>query len=309
MDLASLVQIEATNSLISDNKETDAGISMEEAFNAINPASSVFTDTVYIICEKKNFRTDALLTIFSNEYKTKVIYTSTDGIPEINDPICFVVDVTSTESKLAQKIIYYIQDVAYEKNKHIFLIGEIEDLKNARPFFTRKDISVTEFARPIDINQTIDDIKEIISVPPRTVRRKQVVVCDDSLTFIKLLKKTLEKRYEVFTAQSAFDCIKILAGMDPPDMVIIDFEMPTCDGMTLCSMIKERPEYKNTAIVFYSGNSDVDNIIHLMPMIDGYILKDKPVTRLDTELEEIFRKKKKERKSKKEKKEKKNKGK
>ncbi len=287
-----------------------SGISMEDAFKGVKNDTNynMLSETVYIICEKKSFRADALYNMFSGEYNTKIIYTSTDGIPEMTRPLCFVIDITSTDNRAAQKMIYYIQDIAYENNRHIFLIGEPEDIESAKAFFNRRDISVTDFPRPIDVKECIEEIKAIVENPPRIKRTKHVLVVDDSTIFLKLLKNTLGKHYKVTTAQSAFECIKILSGLsEPPDMVIIDYMMPVCDGLTLCGMLKEQPEYKNLAIVFYSGMSDVDNIIQVMPMIDGYILKDKPVTRLDGYLEDIFKKKKKERKSKEEKKEKKKK--
>ncbi len=78
-----------------------------------------------------------------------------------------------------------------------------------------------------------------------------------------------------------------------PDLIIIDYMMPTCDGLTLCKMIKENKLTQGIPVIFYSGNNNVDEIIQLMPMIDGYVLKSTPVSNLEECLEKLFEKKKK----------------
>lgn len=288
------------------------GISMQDAVSSTEDyMRNVYNETLYIICERKNFRTDAFLAMFSGMFNVKNIYTSIEGIPQIELPLGFLIDVNFTDQRILQQVLIYIQDVAYAKNRHIFLIGEPDELDIAKAFITRKDISVIKFARPIDVKQCTDEIKNTLTTPPSIKRQKTVICCDDSEIYLKILKKNLEPHYKVYTARSAFDLITILAKHfsppenSAPDMFIIDYLMPVIDGMTLVKAIKEKDEYKDVPVVFYTGNTDVDEMIKVMPLVDGYILKDKPVTRLEDDLEGILKKKKEERKSKKEKKKKK----
>ncbi len=312
MDLSSYLKTDLiTTSEIKFEDDTPisskAGISMLDAVSSTEEyRHSLFIENIYIICERKNFRTDALLNMFSGEYSAKVVYTLTDGIPQAEDPLCFVIDVNFADKRTLQKVLVYIQDIAFEKNKHIFLIGEPEELQIARSHFTRKDIAITQFARPIDIKQCTEEIKNIIATPPAVKRKKHIMVCDDSTTICKLLRRTLEPHYKVSTANSAFDFIALLTSApEPPDMLIIDYYMPVVNGALLLEMIKQKEEYRDIAVAFYTGNSDVNEMISVMPLIDGYILKDRPVTRIEKDLENIFKKKKEERKFKKEKKKKK----
>lgn len=262
--------------------------------------------TVYIVCKKKSFRAEGLFNLFSEEYNTQIIYTSDKKMPELVNPLCFVIDITDfIGSKSAQKAVLYINEVAANRNKPIYLIGEPEDLDNTAIMFKRSDISVTKFKRPIDTKRVIYEITTDLLTSKPTEKKKHVVIVDDSITYLKLMQKKLQEHYRVTVASSALECIKLILGFkEPPDMIIIDYIMPICDGPTLVGMLRQEPQLNDTPIIFYSGNTETDDIINLMPMIDGYILKTEPVTDLAFHLEEIYKKKKTELKEKRNKKKK-----
>ena len=266
--------------------------------------SMLFNNTAYIICEKKSFRSDAFVTMLAEEFKTDTIYTSSGNIPSVKDPLCFIVDVNGLfDDRTAQKILVYIQDVAYENNIHIFLIGEPEELQNSKEIVNRQGVAVTQFQRPLDMKQCVDEIKDVILSTPITKRKKHILATDDSQVFCTLLQKNLEQTYRITTCLSAYDTIAELTKIAPdvPDMLIIDQKMPIVDGITLVKLLKQRPELQDIPVIVYSGNDNVEDMIELMPIVDFYIPKTEPAVKINKYVEEVFKKKKKERKSKKEK--------
>ena len=246
--------------------------------------------TVYVVGEKPGFRPNSLYVELSDEYRTKIIYLSGGKKEDIINPLCFVVDVTTSMiTNHSRKILAYLHKHAFGKVIPIFLIGEPEDLENARRLGFPKNVHITEFERPVDMKECIRQIEKVLSHDDSEDKRKHILVVDDSITFLRLVKKTLEKDYDITISSSAFNCIEALSSLpDLPDLIIIDYMMPACDGLTLCRMIKEDNRTKDIPIIFYSGNSNVDEIIQLMPLIDGYMLKTQPVTSLKGYLENFF---------------------
>ncbi len=245
---------------------------------------------IYVVCEKPGFRSNGLVTELSAEHETKIIYLSGPKKEEIVNPLCFVVDVTTSMiTNHSRKILAYLHKHAFGRVIPIFLIGEPEDLENARKMGFPKNVSITEFERPVDMKECIRRIEKVLLHDDNEDTKKHILVVDDSITFLRLVKKTLEKEYDITISSSAFNCIEALSSLpDLPDLIIIDYMMPACDGLTLCRMIKEDNRTKDIPVIFYSGNSNVDEIIQLMPLIDGYMLKSQPITSLKSYLEDFF---------------------
>lgn len=252
--------------------------------------SDEFSKVIYVVCEKPGFRSNGLFTELSGEYNARIVYLSGPKKEEIVNPLCFVVDVTTSMiTNYSRKILAYLHKHAFGRIIPIFLIGEPEDLENAKRLNFPKNVRITEFERPVDMKECIKQIEKVLSHDDTDEKKKHILVVDDSITFLRLVKKTLEKEYDITISSSAFNCIEALSSLpDLPDLIIIDYMMPACDGLTLCRMIKEDDRTKDIPIIFYSGNSNVDEIIQLMPLIDGYMLKSQPVISLKSYLEEFF---------------------
>ena len=276
---------------------TDALTSIDECINDIDTTKMNRNRNVYVVCEGKSFRSESLYSELSKEYKVKMILLKQEPVLEFENALFFLIDITNFEMiKVVQKIVKEVQEQAFKQGVPIFILGEASDLSNINSYI-RKDAEVKEFERPIQIKEMLSDIEQYIANIAVKGNRKHIMVVDDSITFLRLVQKTLEKKYRVTVTPSAFECIKTLGSMEVlPDLIIIDYMMPTCDGLTLCKMIKENKLTQGIPVIFYSGNNNVNEIIQLMPMIDGYVLKSTPVANLEEYLEKLFEKKKKEQK-------------
>lgn len=104
-------------------------------------------------------------------------------------------------------------------------------------------------------------------------KRKKILVVDDSDIMRHALKELLEKDYEVSMANSGVSAIRCIT-LDRPDLVLLDYEMPVCDGSQVLEMIRSEEEFKELPVVFLTGRMDkssVQKVIALNPK--GYLLK------------------------------------
>ena len=96
---------------------------------------------------------------------------------------------------------------------------------------------------------------------------------DDNPVLLRNMRNMLQDKYRVTLATSAAQCMKVL-GQDKPDLVILDYEMPVCDGRQTLEMIRADNDLKDIPVIFLTGVSDRDNISAVLSLRPAaYILK------------------------------------
>ena len=100
-------------------------------------------------------------------------------------------------------------------------------------------------------------MSEAMTVPPLgeapAKRTPNVYFIDDSATIREVIK--IAFRRENITVITAGDAATALAQFEQnrPDVVITDVIMPDQDGYSVCSQIKQHPEFSETPVVLMSG--------------------------------------------------------
>ena len=104
--------------------------------------------------------------------------------------------------------------------------------------------------------------------------RNRIVVVDDDVTILSLLKLSLENEgYEVISAENGMEALKKIR-RNPPDLVLADIMMPVLDGLKLCRLIKGDPQLKKVYMVLLTARtSSQDKIEGLTSGADDYITK------------------------------------
>ena len=103
--------------------------------------------------------------------------------------------------------------------------------------------------------------------------KKTILLIDDSGIFLRMLNGVLSEKYNVRMATS---CQKALVSIceKKPDLILLDYEMPICNGRETMIKIREIESNKNIPIVFVTAVNKVENIkavLSLKPA--GYVLK------------------------------------
>lgn len=120
--------------------------------------------------------------------------------------------------------------------------------------------------------------------------RKKILIVDDSATVREAVKLMLSKDYSVSAVDSGVAAIRTIA-LDTPDLVLLDYEMPVCDGRQTLEMLRSDEVFSNVPVIFLTGRKDPSSMIGVMPLKpSGYILKTSKPTEIKKEIDEFFAK-------------------
>jgi putative two-component system response regulator len=85
--------------------------------------------------------------------------------------------------------------------------------------------------------------------------KKQILVVDDNISNLKFISAQLSDVYRVVMAKSGGQALKI-AEKQPPDLVLLDIDMPDMDGFETLRLMRENPEIPKLPVIFLSASSD-----------------------------------------------------
>ena len=120
--------------------------------------------------------------------------------------------------------------------------------------------------------------------------KKKMLIVDDSAVMLQAIKGLFEEEYEVQTAKSGVAAIRCMT-LDKPDLVLLDYEMPVCNGQQVLEMIRAEEAFVDTPVIFLTGTVDKERIQKLLPLKPaGYLLKTIPPKEIKAAVEEFFSK-------------------
>jgi sigma-B regulation protein RsbU (phosphoserine phosphatase) len=83
-----------------------------------------------------------------------------------------------------------------------------------------------------------------------------ILVVDDAPENIDLLDGVLNKDYKIKAALNGEKALKIAGSENPPDIILLDIEMPGMDGYEVCRRLKADPQTRDIPIIFVTAKSD-----------------------------------------------------
>ena len=126
---------------------------------------------------------------------------------------------------------------------------------------------------PLNAANAMNQIKKYLS---EENRKKKILVVDDSDLMRKNMISLLGDDYEVTESSSSISAIKTLA-LNRPDLILLDYEMPVCDGKQTLEMIRMDEEIADIPVVFLTGRGDAESVRNVMALKPrGYLLKSMP---------------------------------
>ena len=121
-------------------------------------------------------------------------------------------------------------------------------------------------------------------------QRKRILVVDDSDFMRSTLQDVLGSDYEVKTADSGMSAIRSIT-LIRPDLVLLDYEMPVCNGSQMLQMIRSQKDFSDIPVIFLTSRVDRESVkkaISLKP--DGYLSKSLSVGSVKREIDHFFEK-------------------
>lgn len=121
--------------------------------------------------------------------------------------------------------------------------------------------------------ETIPHAPEVSALPTEVIEMKHILVIDDDLMMLRLVKAELKDRYNVATAVSGKVALKFLE-RKTTDLIILDYEMPEENGAQVLEKLRANPMTRNIPVVFLTGMNNREKIKELVAMKpQGYLLK------------------------------------
>jgi CheY-like chemotaxis protein len=106
----------------------------------------------------------------------------------------------------------------------------------------------------------------------------QIMVVDDELDFVALMKKILRKAgHEVITAYSAMEMVTKLQ-TTLPNLIFLDVMMPEVDGWTATELLKSDKRYKDIPICILTARTSTEDAVTSLEKAGANWHLNKPIT-------------------------------
>ncbi len=87
---------------------------------------------------------------------------------------------------------------------------------------------------------------------------KKILIVDDEVSNIKLLKQILQQEYQIIVAKSGSKALE-LARQNPPDLILLDIQMPEMDGYHVCQRLKADSDTQAIPVIFVTTRSELED--------------------------------------------------
>ena len=164
-----------------------------------------------------------------------------------------------------------LKDLCSAAGKPLCVMGYDKELEIIKQNIPKNKIA-HEFIRPIDIN-TLSNVLKIMLNSGENEEKKQILLVDDDVTFLKMMQKWLGTKYRVAATRSGPQAINYLAE-HTVDLILLDYEMPLMDGPKILEALRSKPQTENIPVIFLTGKNDplsVSRVMSLKPA--SYLLK------------------------------------
>ena len=89
--------------------------------------------------------------------------------------------------------------------------------------------------------------------------KKTLLLVDDAPTNIQVANAILKDEYRVRIATSGAKALELVKAPPPPDLILLDVEMPEMDGYEVCRRLKADPETRDIPVIFLTGKTEAED--------------------------------------------------
>lgn len=210
------------------------------------------------------------------------------GIMKMSRPSLIIIAANELQEE-HRELFSYLNKT--HENTPVLCIGNKEDLDVIKDFPGSERIK--KIARPALVRDVVNEIHEILGVPKKEndetlenheklekeEKKKTILLVDDAAVQLRAMETTLKQKYDVKMATSGDMAIEIIRG-NKPDLILLDYDMPGCDGKETFEMIQSEENGKDVPVVFVTGVKEKARIMAVLKLKPaGYLIK--PVQRED----------------------------
>lgn len=228
--------------------------------------------------------------MFKNQLETKacevISLNAQSSLITITDSVDGIVIYCSGKVLEDTRLLVYLKDIAEGNRIPLFVIADKLEMEVVKTYIP--DVLITKtYEHPVNTREASAEIIQVIK-HELFVAKKKILAIDDNATILRTLQEWLGNNYHVAVATSGINAMKQL-GISKPDLILLDYEMPVCNGRQVLQMIRADEDCKNIPIVFYTNHADASDTIDIMQYgVQGYILKSLPAKDIIMNIERVL---------------------
>lgn len=210
--------------------------------------------------------------------------------------VLFLSGLSTDDEIELQKLLIHVPEGPY------VLAGKRDELHR---FYKKSNANIVKYIKtPMRLGDYIEEIKSTynrvngiktetapVETKDEIVEKrelKHILIVDDDIISLRTISNVLNGLFKVSVVKSGAGAISFLT-KEKPDLILLDYMMPVCDGLQTLQMIREDESNKDIPVFFLTGVADpslVEKAISLKPQ--GYILKSAGDQHLISKIEAYF---------------------
>lgn len=144
----------------------------------------------------------------------------------------------------------------------------------------------------INHENAIDTVKQYLVKEDASFKgqKKKILIVDDSDFMRSRIVRLFSDDYDVTEVASSVSAIQSIT-INRPDLLLLDYEMPVCDGRQTLEMIRSEKATANIPVIFLTGRGDRESVKKVMALKpEGYLLKAMPEEEIKKIIDDFFAK-------------------
>lgn len=183
--------------------------------------------------------------------------------------LCYL-DYTSQKTEI---VMHYLADLCRDEHRSMCLIVDNATREQVRRMESAQ-WATHIYVRPFDMNDVADDLMALSEAHNEFRRTKTLLIVDDDNDFLLIMRRWLNKQYNIVGVHSGVEAVTYLKKHTMPDLILLDYEMPNLSGYDVMQWLHGTPQTSKIPIIFLTS---VDSRASVMRVIkqkpDGYLLK------------------------------------
>lgn len=228
---------------------------------------------ILLIADSVSFIVNAIMdALKKNNFLCDAVTPNVGALSKINNkpPMFFLyVDEATVDNNA---VLVFLRDLCIEEDKRLFLMGYPNELEKIIELIPKEVIGGV-FERPINAKEIADRMIRTVDDEQIEVKKKHILVVDDSGTMLRTIKSWLEPKYQVSIVNSAANALSFL-GIKQPDLILLDYEMPVCSGPQMLQMLRSETRTESIPVIFLTSKGDRESVREVLSLSpQGYLLK------------------------------------
>lgn len=248
-------------------------------------------ENILVISETKSFIVTSIIQqLMGKDYNVIQVTNKLIDMQKVKDSINLVLIYGEEEMFSDMDGFVYLKDKAIEENIPVFILGDAEQMEVISRVISGQFVK-KKLYRPINVKDVVKEVDDYLRRSTDYLKKK-ILVVDDSGAMLRNVKGWLEDKYQVILANSGALAIKYLA-MNHPDLMLLDYEMPICDGKQVLEMIRAEEDFADIPVMFLTGKNDRESVLNVAGLKpEGYLLKSMEPAKIVQAIDDFFEKKK-----------------